>query len=385
MNEALKDFFNTISNAWLSFALLNVLFVFSMLYVKVWRAAVGAVVMFLIAAACVWGFTDPYFRANMGKPDNAPIFMMIFIFGIALWTALSQAIRNDERIAAGKGPAEAETSHTKTWVWPDLVYIEFLAMIIVTVVLVAWSILLQAPLEEPANPGRTPNPSKAPWYFLGLQEMLVYFDPWMAGVVLPSLIIFGLCAIPYLDRNPKGAGYYTLKERKLAISTFLYGFLVLWVFMIITGTVLRGPGWNFFGPFERWDPHRVVPLNNVNLSEIFWISLLYDKFHIGNGLPPIDTSGLSGLFPLGKFLRAVAQAIYREAPGIVLLGGYYVAFHAIVPRFWGALRQLRQVMGFERFHLMMFLYLTMFTLPIKMVGRWVFNLKYIIATPWVNF
>jgi len=105
-----------------------------------------------------------------------------------------------------------------------------------------------APLEQPANPAATPNPSKAPWYFLGLQEMLVYYDPWYAGVVLPTIIIVGLMAIPYIDLNPKGNGYYTFAERKFSISIFLFGYLALWVFMIITGTFLRGPGWNFFGP-----------------------------------------------------------------------------------------------------------------------------------------
>jgi hypothetical protein len=353
-----------------------------MVYVKMWRAKVGAIVLFVIALGCVWGFSDHNFKENMGKPDNAPIFMMIFIFGAGLWAALSQAVGNDERLTAGKVPSEKETSNTKTWVWPDLVYIEFLSMILITVLLVAWSLLLQAPLEEPANPGRTPNPSKAPWYFLGLQEMLVYFDPWMAGVVLPSMIILGLCAIPYIDRNPRGAGYYTFKERKLAIGTFLYGFMVLWVFMIITGTVLRGPGWNFFGPFERWDPHRVLPLNNVNLSEIVWLKILY-PMRIGNGLPQIDTSGIAGFLPFFKFLKAVVQAAYREWPGIILLGLYLFALPPVLAKTW--LKRTYYELGFVRYNLMMNLYLVMFTLPIKMVGRWVFNLKYIIATPWVNF
>ena len=73
----------------------------------------------------------------------------------------------------------------------------------VTTLWMIWSILLPAPLEQPANPADSPNPSKAPWYFLGLQEMLVYFDPWLAGVVFPTLIVVGLMAIPYIDTNPQ--------------------------------------------------------------------------------------------------------------------------------------------------------------------------------------
>ncbi len=104
--------------------------------------------------------------------------------------------------------------------------------------------------------------------------MLVYFDPWLAGVVLPSLIIVGLMAIPYIDTNPKGNGYFTFKERKWEITIFLFGFLVLWCVLIVLGTFLRGPNWNFFGPYEFWDVNKLVPLNNINLSEIIWIKLL---------------------------------------------------------------------------------------------------------------
>ena len=129
----------------------------------------------------------------------------------------------------GEPTFEATRVRGPVFTWPDLVFSEFICMVLLTVGLVLWSILLKAPLEEPANTSVAPNPSKAPWYFLGLQEMLVYFDPWMAGVVLPGLIIVGLMAIPYIDTNPKGNGYYTLKERKTAIWLFMFGFLILWV------------------------------------------------------------------------------------------------------------------------------------------------------------
>ena len=153
----------------------------------------------------------------------------------------------------------------KIHTWPHLVRLEFLVAILVFVVLIIWSLSVDAPLEEAANPTRTPNPSKAPWYFLGLQEMLVYFDPWHAGVVLPSLIIVGLMVIPFIDINPKGNGYYCFKDRKYEILTFFLGFHVLWVSMIIIGTFFRGPGWNLFWPWQRWDPHKVVALTNVDL------------------------------------------------------------------------------------------------------------------------
>ena len=153
----------------------------------------------------------------------------------------------------------------KVHVWPYLVRLEFLCALFVIIALTVWSIVIDAPLEEAANPTKTPNPSKAPWYFLGLQDILVYFDPWFAGVIAPVLIIVGLMLIPYLDINPKGNGYYTYSERKVAIWVYSFGFIVLWIALIIMGVFLRGPGWNLFMPWQYWDPHKVVALVNVDL------------------------------------------------------------------------------------------------------------------------
>ena len=114
-----------------------------------------------------------------------PIVGLIFLLVFFIWYSIREGVLNDRRIAAGKGPIEKEESD-RVWVWPDLVYTELISLILCSVVLIVWSIFLKAPLEQPANPANTPNPSKAPWYFLGLQEMLVYFDPWLAGVVLPG-------------------------------------------------------------------------------------------------------------------------------------------------------------------------------------------------------
>jgi hypothetical protein len=140
-------------------------------------------------------------------------------------------------------------------------------------VMIVWSIYLKAPLEEPANPTDSPNPAKAPWYFLGLQEMLVYYDPWLAGVVLPSLIIVGLMAIPYIDVNPKGNGYFTFKERRWEITIFLVGFIVLWCTLIALGTAC-GAQLELFGPYDSGTSASSRALDNINLSEILWIKVL---------------------------------------------------------------------------------------------------------------
>ena len=173
-----------------------------------------------------WSMTDPNFRSIITKPDNVPIVMLIYSVGFFTWLAFRKSVINDERLAKDLPPVE-KTDDDKVLVWPDLVYTELIAMVICTFALVIWAVLLKAPLEAPASSAKAPNPSKAPWYFLGLQEMLVYFDPWLAGVVLPTMIVVGKIAMPYIDFNQKGNGYYTFVERKFAMTIFLFGFLVL--------------------------------------------------------------------------------------------------------------------------------------------------------------
>lgn len=315
--------------------------------------------------------TDRDFYDIVAKPDNVPIVMLVLLLAYFTWLSAYRAVINDDRIAKGEPPLE-KLDDEKVLVWPDLVYTELICMIGLTAFLIFWAIALPAPLEEAASSVKTPNPSKAPWYFLGLQEMLVYFDPWMAGVVLPSLIVVGLMAIPYIDFNKQGNGYYTIKERKFAYITFQFGFLEMWITLIVLGTLLRGPNWNFFGPYEQWDAHKVEALNNVNLSEMFWNGLL------GTGLPQTPALlWMSDLLrPFGQFLSILFG---RELPGTLLVLGYFIALPPIMAL--TVFRKYYQRMGFVRFMLMANLLLFMASLPIKMVLRWVFNLKYLISIP----
>jgi hypothetical protein len=321
-------------------------------YRVVTRPAIAGAIGALMVAALVYGSTDENLWKNaLGKPDNIPIPLMLASVGFFTWLALRRAAINDERMEKGQPPSEADEASQKVYTWPDLVYEEFICLLLLTAVLLAWGLFLKAPLEPPASATKTMNPAKAPWYFLALQEMLVYFDPWLAGVVFPGLIVVGLMAIPYIDPNPKGSGYYTFVERKFAITVFLFGFLVLWVVMILYGAFLRGPNWNFFGPFDKWDIHKVVALTNVNLSEYFWLRWL--------GRP----------LPENQFLR--------EAPGILLVLGYFMALPPLLA--YTGLRGLFQQLGFIRYNLLVNLLLFMALLPIKMVLRWTVNLKYLIA------
>jgi len=378
MINTLKDVINALTAPEIFITVAALAFLWALRTRGFWRGrpaafmGIGAVVFLGVS------MLDPNFALIVKKPDNVPIVAMLFLVGFFLWLSMSQAYDNDDRIAAGQPPREASDGEAeKTWVWPDLVYTELLAMVIGMIILVVWSLLLKAPIEEPANPARTPNPSKAPWYFLGLQEMLVYFDPWLAGVVFPSLIIVGLMAIPYIDTNPKGNGYFTFKERKVEITLFLFGFLILWVLLVTLGTFLRGPNWNFFGPYEYWDLHKLLALNNVNLSEYFWVKLLHTKLPTGT---------------VGKFVR--------ELPGIILVLFYIGVLPGVLAmtrKTWTiklgsrtftmtfGLRKYFEKLGPWRYSVFVMLLLCMIALPIKMVLRWTLNLKYIVSLPEIFF
>lgn len=351
--DAIKEFFNFFADPRVFFLLTLSAFIF-----VVWRRdvfvkpRVGYGLQIFLVLFFGLGLFDENFRLIIAKPDNVPIVALIFCLVFFTWYSMRQAVLNDERLDKGE-PVNEKVEEGRVWVWPDLVYTELICLVLCSVVLIVWSILLDAPLEQPANSAATPNPSKAPWYFLGLQEMLVYFDPWLAGVVLPTLIIVGLMAIPYIDTNPKGNGYYTFKERKAEISIFLFGFVVLWSSLIILGTFLRGPNWNFFGPFEYWDIHKLEALTNVNLSEYIWLRGL------GIGLP--------------------SQWFIREFFGIVLTLFYIFALPLILAK--GFLKGYYEKLGPARYFVGIFLFLMMLALPMKMLARWLFNLKYIVAIP----
>ena len=312
--------------------------------------------MAFLVALFGFGLTDENFNLIITKPDNVPIVGLIFLLLFFTWYSVRQGVLNDRRIAAGKPPIEKD-EEDRVWTWPDLVYTELIAIVICTIIIIVWSIALEAPLEQPANPANTPNPSKAPWYFLGLQEMLVYFDPWLAGVVLPTLIIVGLMAIPYIDKNPKGNGYYTFKERSVEITLFLFGFVVLWSSLIVLGTFLRGPNWNFFGPFEYWDIHKLEALTNVQLSEVIWVQL---------------------------FAVALPDSWFiREIFGILLVIGYIAVLPVVLAK--KGLTKYYEKLGPVRYYVTVLLFLSMLSLPVKMLARWLFNLKYIVSIPELFF
>lgn len=299
---------------------------------------------------------EPLLRI-LRQPDNVPIVLMVPLF-LAIVIHWWRAARLHDRLLAEggeaavrrelDGPVPEGTPDPKLHTWPYLLRIELLAALVVIIVLLVWSIVLDAPLEQLADPTRTPNPSKAPWYFLGLQELLVYFDPWIAGVLLPALIILGLCLIPYVDLNPAGSGFHSWRERRFAIGTFFFGFFGLWLGLILVGTFCRGPGWNWFWPWEAWDRARAVELAMRDWPALF-------------GVPPGWASSLFG--------------------GLTVAAWYGLGLAGWL---WGRRRPALQQLGRSRYAVVAFLFLTMLGVPLKMALRLGFSVKYIWTTPWFN-
>ena len=370
MIQAIKDIVNTLTDPVISFSILFVAFFFifppnnwfmrlnkKLRIEKLWTAKGGIVFFGILTGVLLFGIRfDETFRSVITKADNIPIVLLLYVMPFLTGLAMHQAVENDKRLANNEKPDEYSDPNdldSQVLVWPDLIYVELISLIICSVGLIVWGIVLKAPLEEPANIADSPNPAKAPWYFLGLQEMLVYFDPWLAGVMFPTLIIVGLMAIPYIDLNKKGNGYYSYTERKAELSIFLFGWWVLWIYMVILGTFLRGPNWNFFGPFEKWDEHKVLVLNSINLSELIWVKLLNQP------LPQ-------------NFAK-------REVFGLLGVAFYLVALPGILAKTF--LKSYVEKLGLIRYSVFVILLLSMAGLPIKMYLRWTINLQYIISIP----
>jgi menaquinol-cytochrome c reductase cytochrome b/c subunit len=132
----------------------------------------------------------------------------------------------------------------KVHTWPHLLVVEFAAILIVTAALVIFSATVRAPLLQLADTNKTPNPSKAPWYFLGLQELLTMFHPMVAGVTIPGMGLILMVVAPYADKNPS----HNPNDRKFAISLFTI-FVMMWAVLVIIGSFFRGPGFNFVFPW----------------------------------------------------------------------------------------------------------------------------------------
>ena len=342
-----------------------------------------------LAVGLSWA--DPHFAAVAGQPDHLPVLGMVGTVLFFLWVGTAQAVENDRRVSrpapnASPSPESAGTVALpdasapveklfarKVLTWPDLVYIELIAACWATAVLIAWSLLAPAPLEAPADPARTPNPAKAPWYFVGLQELLVYGDAWWAGVAVPLLIIAGLAAIPYLDRSPTGSGYYSIAQRRFAWVVFVGGFLLLWILPMVIGVFVRGPNWSAFGPYEPRDARRLTAERRSTLSQ--WLGRAEPQFDP----PPTAAVRDSAVRDARRAAQPSRHPLVREWPGLVLVGGYFLVLPWLLA--CGPLRWARDRLGRGRYWVFSLFLLLMLLVPLKMIVHWTLGLGAVVHLP----
>ena len=308
-----------------------------------------------------------------------------FITGVMLIVHFWR-IRKDGFSAA---PLPGEAPNQKVETWPNLVVREYLGAIIMLVILIAWAILQNAPLEGLADPNVTPNPSKAPWYFLGLQELLTYFDPWIAGVVLPGIIVVGLIAIPYLDPDQsKGVGYYSIKERPFANAIFLTG-ISAWFILIIIGTFMRGPSWGWYWPWESWEMHKPPPPPTTIMPLIPGFTLIAVYFAVGLVMPLLVKFQFNVKSAIKNLLiGAVAVAfIVGILPRFTFSQGAWVGFGLFIYTVLGIVLPASYLKSLDkvRYVVCMTLLLLMIGVFLKMAVRLGFNVKYIVSIPQVSF
>ena len=214
----------------------------------------------------------------------------------------------------------------------DSVGIEFIAGLIFTFIIMTWSLFMDAPLKELANPADTPLDERAPWYFIGLQELLIFFDPWLAGVILPSILLVGLILVPFIDpQKETGIGRYTLRDRPVAVPVFCFGFL-MWYVLVIIGQFFRGPARMFYWPWE----------DKTVLKELPLVEMV--NFHIAGGF---------AFFIL------------------------YFSACMVVPQI--IFKNFYKTLGVVRYYIFMSLFAVMLLIPIKIFLRYVFDVKYILS------
>jgi quinol-cytochrome oxidoreductase complex cytochrome b subunit len=200
------------------------------------HVAVLPAVLVLLIAIHFWRIRKD---GGLSRPEATPAPQVLAVIQKKLYGL--QGFVRSSFTKVGNTPDET------VYTWPNLLMAELFVFVLTVSVILVLSLLFNAPLEEPVNAMHPPNPAKAPWYFLGLQEMVSYSAFW-GGIGIPGLMVGMLLAVPYLDRTTHGVGKWFAKERLLANTLFL-SMVVLNVIFIIIGTFFRGPNWTFVSPF----------------------------------------------------------------------------------------------------------------------------------------
>jgi len=325
-----------------------------------WRAlgsrTGGLVLAVLVVSFLGLGLTDEVFRRLVLDPERLPVLVLVVLSGFFVWLSL---YRTRDRNALSE-PLLPELA------WPGFSCGEVLVALLVLLVVAACAFVLRTPLAAVADPTLPPDPAKAPWFLVGLQEMRGYFDPWVPDLYLPGLLLVILVVLPHLDRPPGGgephAGGSPERVPPGLMFVFLFGWWLVWLLPMVIGAFLRGPHGNAFGPFEPWDAARPRIETAAPLSEILRSRLL--------DLAP----------PRGPILR--------ELPGIVLLALYFGILPLLLP-WWrvtrGIFARTRKWLGGWRFYVATVLVLAIAIVPLKMVSRWLFDVAYFLYLPEWSF
>jgi hypothetical protein len=270
------------------------------------------------------------------EPDRLAFLLLCGLVLLTLLVGAVQARRGRARRAAS---AEADEPVTT---WPFLVRLELVAALATLLVVSWWAIALPLSLGPPADPTVTPADAKAPWFFVGVQELLQYFDPWLGGVVLPGLSLLGLALLPYLDRRaPEDAGRYALRPGALLALGALCG---LWLLPSAVGLFLRGENWSFA---PLWRP------------------------------PPVLDE------PMPAVLGSLGERLHLGAVGAQLLGaGLCLAPILLLPLLWAILRRRRAGVGLGRFLIVGTLVVLLFGVAAKVALVAGLRVRYLWVTPW---
>ena len=309
-----------------------------------WTLAGGAAFLAAMLALVGLGLTDESFRRLVLHPERLPV----AVFCVASLALLWFEMRRDHRRQGSPASRPLAAAASRPFATVDAV-----AATAIGLCLVACTLIYPARLGAVADPATRPDFVKVPWFLTGLQELSHYFHPWVPYAAVPVLLLIGLLGLPWLANDP-GAGR---GDRAL----FLFGWLFLWLWPMVVGALLRGPGWQAFGPFEPWETRLAAPAPRA-LSEIFW----------------------------GQWLHTLEPASwwFRELPGILLLGAYFVLLPLGLLR-WKATRGIfaapLESLGPWRFYAAAAWILTLLLLPLKMCSRWLLDVGSWIHLPELSF
>lgn len=288
-------------------------------------------------------------ESRLHAPDFFAALLLLVLIGVAIWLSLShwRRCRREQPIEDTSRPtAQAEPEQVTSW--PYLLRIELLATLLIILLVSWWAILGRLPIDAPMDPEVTPPIAKAPWFFVGVQELLHYFDAWLAGVMLPLIIVVGLCALPYLtstsshEENTQQLSKWSSRRPTVIAGALL---LFVWLFLIVVGLFFRGENW-LWRPVWHWG--QLVELQPVRMRS------LAQLLHLSGRVGEI----VEGLLVVGPFIALAA--------------------------FWPRLKKLpwAKARGFARYYLSGALLIILSGVVFKIIALYLFGVRYFWVTPW---